>query len=218
MTDHISAQQFHETAGVDDWRALLYFNGACANFQTGSFAKGVELVTAIGQVADSANHHPDVDLRYGEVTVRLTSHDIGGLSERDADLARQISEAARELGVTSDPTAVQEVNVTIDALRISDVLPFWHAVLGYRKVGDEDVVDPHSHGPSVWFQQMDVPRPQRNRVHLDISVPHDQAEARVAAALEAGGRLVTDEFAPSWWVLADAEGNEACIATWVGRE
>jgi 4a-hydroxytetrahydrobiopterin dehydratase len=70
----------------------------------------------------------------------------------------------------------------------------------------------------LWFQQMDAPRPQRNRIHLDVWVPHDQAEARVAAALAAGGRLVTDQHAPSWWVLADAEGNEACVATWQSRD
>jgi 4a-hydroxytetrahydrobiopterin dehydratase len=65
---------------------------------------------------------------------------------------------------------------------------------------------------------MDAPRPQRNRIHIDISVPHDQTEARVAAVLAAGGRLVSDEHALAWWTLADAEGNEAGVATWTGRE
>jgi 4a-hydroxytetrahydrobiopterin dehydratase len=72
--------------------------------------------------------------------------------------------------------------------------------------------------PAFWFQQMDAPRPQRNRIHVDVTVPHDVAEERVAATLAAGGRLVTDAYAPSWWVLADAEGNEACVCTWLGRE
>jgi 4a-hydroxytetrahydrobiopterin dehydratase len=91
-------------------------------------------------------------------------------------------------------------------------------VLGYRQVGDEDLLDPQARGPSIWFQQMDAPRPQRNRIHLDVFVPHDQAEARVAAALKAGGHLVNDEFAPAWWTLADAEGNEVDVATWMGRD
>jgi 4a-hydroxytetrahydrobiopterin dehydratase len=94
-------------------------------------------------------------------------------------------------------------------------------VLGYEYRLDspeEDLVDQRGRGPSLWFQQMDAPRPQRNRIHLDVWVPHDQAEARVAAALAAGGRLVTDQHAPSWWVLADAEGNEACVATWQSRD
>ena len=65
---------------------------------------------------------------------------------------------------------------------------------------------------------MDAPRPQRNRIHVDVWVPHDQAEARVAAALAAGGRLVSDTHAPAWWALADTEGNEADVATWQGRD
>jgi 4a-hydroxytetrahydrobiopterin dehydratase len=72
--------------------------------------------------------------------------------------------------------------------------------------------------PAIWFQQMDAPRPQRNRVHFDITVAHDEAEARVRAALDAGGRLVDDSFARSFWVPADAEGNEVCVCTWADRD
>jgi 4a-hydroxytetrahydrobiopterin dehydratase len=216
MTERITARQFHEAAGVEDWRVL--FEGACAHFRTGSFAVGVALVDAIGRLADAANHHPDVDLRYGGVTVRLRTHDVDGLSERDVTLARQISAAARELGVPADPAAVQTVQVAIDRLVGPAVQPFWRALLGYREQGAEDLVDPDGRGPSLGFQQMDAPRPQRNRIHVDVSVPHDQAEARVAAAIAAGGHLVTDQNAPAWWVLADAEGNEACVATWMGRD
>lgn len=152
------------------------------------------------------------------MTVCLRTHDINGLSERDVDLARQISVAARALDVPADPTAVQTVQVAIDALVGLAVRPFWRAVLGYKEVGDKDLVDPHGRGPSFWFQQMDALRPQRNRIHVDISVPHDQAEARIAAALAAGGHLVTDRYAPAWWTLADAEGNEVDVATWMGRD
>ncbi|WP_346121713.1 VOC family protein [Micromonospora coerulea] len=67
-----------------------------------------------------------------------------------------------------------------------------------------------------------APRPgrHRTRMHIDVWVPYDQAEARVAAAVAAGGRLLTDEYAPAYWVLADAEGNEACVGTagWLGPE
>ena len=98
------------------------------------------------------------------------------------------------------------------------MLPFWRAVLGYLEVGDEDLLDPHLEGPPFWFQQMDKPRPQRNRIHIDVYVPHDQAEARVAAAIAAGGRLVSDEHAPDWWTLADAEGNEVDVAPWPDRD
>ena len=203
---------------MEDWRVLLFFDGACAYFKTGSFAAGLTLVNAIGKLAETANHHPDIDLRYVGVTVRLRTHDVDGLSDRDVALARQISAAARELRIAADPTAVQALNLTIDALDIPRVRPFWRAVLRYQEKGATDLVDPHGIGPPVWFQQMDAARPQRNRIHVDISVPHDQAQARVAAAIAAGGHLQTDRFAPAWWTLADAEGNEADVATWMGRD
>ena len=116
---------------------------------------------------------------------------------------------------------MQTVQVTIDALAGRDVMPFWRAVLGYESRADspeEDLIDPHGRGPSFWFQRMDAPRPQRNRVHIDVWVPHDQAEARVAAAIAAGGRLLTDQHAPQWWTLADAEGNEVDVAASMTRD
>jgi 4a-hydroxytetrahydrobiopterin dehydratase len=172
-------------------------------------------VRAIGELADAANHHPDVDLRYPAVTVRLQTHEIGGLSERDAALAVQIEDAARRLGIESDHARVHAVQLAIDAMDIPGVLPFWQAVLDYQPRGDEDLVDPRGIGPSVWFQQMDAPRPQRNRIHIDLALPRDQAEGRIAAALAAGGRIVSDAHAPHWWTLADPEGNEVDVAPWV---
>ena len=220
MVRSISPRQFHEAEGVEDWRVVA--DGVCAYFRTGSFTTGARLIQTIGALPGLDEHPPDVDVRPEGVTVRLVTitQDNFGLTERDLELARQISAAARELGVPADPSAVQTVFTTIDVLDLPTVKPFWRAVLGYvdRADSPEDLIDPRFRGPSLWFQQMDAPRPQRNRIHLDVWVPHDQAEARVAAALAAGGRLVSDARAPSWWVLADAEGNEACIGSWLGRD
>jgi 4a-hydroxytetrahydrobiopterin dehydratase len=140
------------------------------------------------------------------------------LGRRDAGLAQRISGVATRFGLEADPNAVQVINLTLDALAGEAVLPFWRAVLGYGQIGDDYLFDPLRRGPGFGLQEMDVARTGRNRMHVDVAVPHDQAEARVAAAIAAGGRLVSDEHAPKWWVLADAEGNEACLATWVGRE
>jgi 4a-hydroxytetrahydrobiopterin dehydratase len=152
MSETITPRRFHEI----DWRVVR--NDACGHFRTGSFAAGVALVDAIGGLADAADHHPDVDLRSDSVTVRLRTDD-GTLGEREVALARQISAAARGLGVPVDPSSLQIVQIAIDALVIPDVLPFWRAVLGYRQIDDEDVIDPLFQGPPIWFQQMDAPRP-----------------------------------------------------------
>jgi 4a-hydroxytetrahydrobiopterin dehydratase len=214
MTDRITMQQFYESDGIEDWRVIFGGDWACTHFRTGSFASGVALVRAIGERAAAVGHDPDIDLRPDGVTVRLFTHNPGGLTSRDVELARQISAAASELGITADPAAVQHVQVAIDALLIPEVRPFWHAVLGYQDVGDDDQHDPHRRGPTFWFQQMDAPRPQRNRFHIDVYLPYDQVEARIEAALAAGGHLVSDAHAPGWWTLADSEGNEVDLAIW----
>ena len=214
MADRITGRQFDESPGVEDWRALWGGGFVCAYFQTRTFGTGAALVHAISELTATANHHVDVDLRSEGVTIRLFTGEPGGLSDHDVELAREISAAARKLGVPADPSGVQHVQVSIDALVIDDVRPFWSAVLGYQPSGDEDVLDTHRRGPPVTFQQMDAPRPQRNRIHIDVYVPRDQAQARIAAALAADGHMVNDTHAPSWWTLADAEGNEVDLASW----
>jgi 4a-hydroxytetrahydrobiopterin dehydratase len=211
---YLSSDQFYAAAGVEDWRVLWGGGYACACFLTGAFGTGVALVQAIGELAAAAGHFPDVDLRPEGVTVRLATGEPGGLSSRDVDLARRISAIARELQVAADPAVVQHVQVAIDALDIARVRPFWHAVLGYDEVEDADLLDRHRRGPSFWFQQMDAERPQRNRIHIDLYVPHDQVQARIAAGLAAGGTLVNGDHAPRWWTLADPEGNEVDLAIW----
>ncbi|MFD8748506.1 VOC family protein [Streptomyces sp. NPDC059616] len=212
-TERVRPQQFHEAAGVADWRVVG--EGACAYFRTGSFEAGARFVRALGEIPGVGDESPDVDVRQKGVTVRLitVTEDYYGLTERHVELARQISAVARTLDIPADPSAVQTVQVTVDALAGPDVVAFWRALLDYQDRADsgEDLMDPRRRGAPFYFQQMDAPRPQRNRVHVDVWVPYDQAEARIAAALAAGGRLVNDADAPSNWVLADPEGNEACV-------
>jgi len=220
MTEPVTPRQFDEADGVDDWRVV---EGASAYFRTDSLAIGSRLVAAIGGLDGLDDHQICIDLRPRGVHVRLFTYAPApdGLSTRDIELARRISALARDLGVAADPTAVQNLVVSIDAMVIADVLPFWHAVLGYEPrpdTPDEELNDPRQRLPVFFFNQMGHPRPQRNRVHIDVWVPPDQAESRVGAALAAGGTLVTDEHAPGWWVLADAEGNEACVSTWRGAD
>lgn len=220
MTEPVTPRQFDEADGVDDWRVV---EGASAYFRTDSLAIGSRLVAAISGLDGLDDHQICIDLRPRDVHVRLFTYAPApdGLSTRDIELARRISALARDLGVAADPTAVQNLVVSIDAMVIADVLPFWHAVLGYEPrpdTPDEELNDPRQRLPVFFFNQMGHPRPQRNRVHIDVWVPPDQAESRVGAALAAGGTLVTDEHAPGWWVLADAEGNEACVSTWRGAD
>ena len=191
-----TARAFHDAVGVEDWRVL--FSGAHAYFHVGSFAEAARFVAAIAEVAEVVGHFPDVDVRPEGVTVRTASGEYGALSHRDVELARQISAEARWHRMPG-----------------SDVGPFWAAALGYRSLGPkEDVVDRHRRNPHVSFQSLRPPKPGRGRTHIDVSVPADQAEARVAAALEAGGRLADGTHVPHWWTLASPENHGVDIAAW----
>ena len=224
MPDKLTASQFHAKTDLPDWRVVL--GRIEAGFSAPSFDAAARFVGDIAAAAEAAGHHPDVDLRYpGRVHVTLTTHATSSLTDRDVGLARTISELAASAGIAGQPSTGLGVEVAIDAIDIDAVRPFWKAVLGYedeppRQEGGQvtAIVDPLRIGPAFWFQQMHAPRPQRNRIHIDVSVPHDIAEQRVAAAIAAGGHLVSDSRARAFWVLADPEGNEACVCTWQDRD
>ena len=207
-----------EAAGLTDWRQL--FEALHTRFETGGFNQGLALVTRIAALADEANHHPDVDLRYPHVNVTLSSHDVAGVTSRDIDLARSISAAAAELGVEADPTANAVVEIALDSPDYRTVKPFWRAGLGLQDspTHDQELLDPSGALPTLWFQETTPHEEPRQRFHLDIRVPPEVAQERVAAALAAGGVLVSDEQAPRFTVLADAQGNKVCVTTGLGRD
>ena len=207
-----------EAADLSDWRRL--FETLRTRYVTKSFATGLELVNRIGALAEEANHHPDVDLRYPTVAVTLWSHDVGGVTSRDVDLARRISDAAAELGVEADPSSLSVIERALDTADHQEIKAFWRAVLGMTDDPENDtqLFDLAGSLPTLWFQETTPHDEPRMRFHLDVRVPPEVVDARIAAALEAGGTLVTDEFAPRFWVLADPQGNKVCVTTGQGRD
>jgi 4a-hydroxytetrahydrobiopterin dehydratase len=217
MTDDKTALKGTEIleSDLEGWRKVL--DRLIVRYETGDFNTGAALVTKIAEVADAANHHPDVDLRYPHVTVSLRSHDVNAITPRDIRLARAITELADAAGVSAAAEAPDVLEFALDTPDHAKVSPFWAAILGYEASGDE-VTDGADRTPSLWFQGTDSEAADRQRWHVDISVPHDVAQERIQAALDAGGTLVDDGAAPAFWVLADADGNKACICTWESRD
>ncbi|MFE5670094.1 VOC family protein [Agromyces sp. NPDC056523] len=207
-------QRFLQAPGLEDWRTL--FSGPCAHFRTTSLAHGASLVSAIAALDGIDRHPPAIDLRPGGVTVRL-ARDIEDVSDHDVVMARRISEVARELGAPAEATRLQHIQVAVASHPEAGIRPFWQAVLGYERVGREDFVDPQRRGPSFWVQDLDGHQALQHAFHIDIAVPAEVGEARVAAALAAGGRIADDRRAPDWWTLADAAGNKVDVATWPDR-
>jgi 4a-hydroxytetrahydrobiopterin dehydratase len=204
-------------AGLDDWRKLA--QALHARFLTGNFVAGLTFVTAVTEAAEAADHHPDVTLTYPFVDLKLISHDVSQVTQRDIDLARRISEIAREQGIGAKPSALAELELALDTADLAPVGPFWAALLtgSTDSLKGDDVVDRSGRVPLLWFQHSNAHETPHQRFHIDLWVPHDVAEERIAAAVAAGGRVVDDENAPSFVVLADLEGNKVCVCTFLNR-
>jgi 4a-hydroxytetrahydrobiopterin dehydratase len=216
MAERVFARQFHAAEGGEAWRVLP--EGAYAFYRTDSFAASARFVDAVGGLAGDGDG-PNIDIRPDGVTVLLRAFKAEGfgLVQADLDLARAISSIAREHGLTADPTAIQSLSIIPGATDRSGIMPFWMEVLGYDRrpdSPDEDLVDPHDRLAPFWFEQMDELRADgAGTIHLVVWVPWDQAEARVAAGLAAGGRHVRHNPEEQFWTLADPAGNEVDIAT-----
>ncbi|GAA2629198.1 VOC family protein [Dactylosporangium fulvum] len=223
MTNPLTLRSISAAVGDLGWRYVL--GTLRASVPVGSVRQAAEVAARCVTVAgDDADGHLWLDLRHDHVVLTLQTLGAAAVTGRDVELAVRLTGSLRELDLDPAPAGTQLLELAIDALDIAAIRPFWKAIFAYEDEAgwtggtQAPIVDPLRLGPAVWFQQMDVPRPQRNRIHFDISVPHDQAQARVDAALAAGGVMVSADRAPMFWILADAEGNEACITTWQGRD
>ena len=223
-SSRVKRQEASDAVSGLGWRLLL--GNLVTQVRTGSLAQAAEVAAELASGIES-HDHLQIDLRPHRLYLSLSSPDVAFVTARDLELAREISAKVTGLGLTTDSGGgacgyrpVQLTEICIDALDISAVRPFWRAVFGYAdEPGPSNgIIDPAGQGPALWFQQMDEPRPQRNRIHFDVSVPHDEAQRRIEAAVAAGGTVIDDTEAPAFWVIADPEGNEVCICTWQGRD
>ncbi|GAB3743633.1 VOC family protein [Microlunatus parietis] len=142
------------------------------------------------------------------------------VTRREVELARAVSRLAGDHELVAQPAEVTQLELALDTANRSALAPFWAALLtgdGDGTVRDE-VFDPTDRVPSLWFQNTDDHDPPRQRWHLDLWLAPESAEARIAAAVAAGGTVVDDDNAPSFTVLADPDGNRVCVCTSLARE
>ena len=193
-----------------------------ARFHTPDFATGLRLANLIGESAERWDHHPDVNITYRDVVVTLVSHDVGGITSRDLRMARLIGEHAAALGLSHDVSGLTQLEPGLDTSNGAAVAPFYAALLGTELTRGEPA-DPSGQTPTLWWQEAPEgeeenraalpPSDHEQRWHFDVWVAEEEGPARVQAALEAGGRLVSEAQAPSYWVLEDPDGNRHCVCT-----
>jgi 4a-hydroxytetrahydrobiopterin dehydratase len=220
-------QQISEVVDPLGWRLVL--GVAVTHVAVPSLTAAADAASIVVSAAGAdGDGHLSVDLHADRIVLRLHTTTVGSVTEHDLGLAHRVTEALTARGLRAAPgegvVVPQTIEIAIDALDIPLIRPFWQAVTGYvdepgpPDLPDGALLDPLRRGPAIWFQQMDAPRPQRNRIHLDVDVAPEQAMPRIDAALAAGGTLLSDDAAPAFWVLADLEGNEVCVCTWQGRD
>jgi 4a-hydroxytetrahydrobiopterin dehydratase len=73
---------------IPDWR--LDKGALARSFSFSDFREAMSFVNSVAAVAERAGHHPDIDIRYNKVHLALSSHDAGGITERDFSLAAEI--------------------------------------------------------------------------------------------------------------------------------
>ena len=219
--DNLSTQDIAD-AGLADWRKLAQrFH---ARFRTGDPGVGAAfLADAVHAAAEaSLADHLEATLTPTHVDLRVATRlDGGGIWVRpdDVTLARLLSDVAHRHDVTSVPAEVAQVELALDTADRARLAPFWAAVLtgdAGALVGDT-VFDATGQLPSMWFQGTEPHESPRQRWHLDLWVAPEVADARIAAAVAAGGTVVDDSEAPSFTVLADPDGNKVCVCTFLDR-
>lgn len=213
MAEYPDASVRSALPGLPDWRVIV--RHLQARFRTGNMNTGVELIRRIAEASDELNHHPDLDLRYGLVDIKLITHDSYALTKLDAELAERISRIAEDMGVLAVPAGIARIEIALDTHDMNQIKPFWQAVTGMKQHPhfESELYDPSGALPNLWFQTSEPHGVPSQRFHLDLCVPADQVEARLSAGLDAGGVLISAEQAPSFTVLADLQGNKICVCT-----
>jgi hypothetical protein len=217
--DLVPGEALGDGTGTADWQVVF---SAVACYRITSPTQQRDVAVAAAALATDAGFPLLVDLRPGLVIIDSGKDqwvdDAHGLELDFADLARSLQAAARAHGATAETGLPRFAQLFLDAADVAAVRAFWVAALGYtrdRRAWNTDIYDARRLNPVLVFQELDASeterRRQRNRIHFELAVPSDLAQARLATALAAGGRLL-DESKDRWRV-ADPEGNEMVIVS-----
>jgi len=204
-------KEFLAAEGLDDW--VVLHGGPTAVFQTASLADAATLAQAISQLPGLDGTPAHMSILTKSLTIRLT-REVWNTEVEHIELAREISKIANSHAAVAAPSMVQEVQFAIAAKPDVIDVGFWRAVLGYQPMLDDAGIDPLGISSNVWMQDLDVNKPLRHAMHIDVSVSKEHAQSRADAAVAAGGVIVDSSEAPSWWVLADRSGNKVCVVAW----
>ncbi len=185
------------------------------------FTQAIEFVNRFTNFATAHEQHHDFEIRYNPIRMRVVSHDVGHQTDRDIRFATSVDVLIEEMQLKRQPEKIARTHLGLASSDVAAIKPFWQAILNFK--GDENmIVDRSDVLPPIRFHQFADATASTDEVnlsgalgkaHMDVFLPADQAESRVQAAVEAGGKLLNDTEAPTEWELADADGNRIFVRT-----
>lgn len=226
--DMLRGEQIAE-ANLTDWRKLA--QGLHARYVVDDFSTGARFVAAVGEAGDTLGHHPRVHIGNGCVDLKLvtdtaiyrdnegTEHVVEWVTQQDVDLARRITELAAAHKIGADPASVSDLELGLDTAHSATIAPVWAALLTGdaeaqgRGTPSDEIRDATGRVPNLWFGDAEQQGVLSQRFHIEVYVAPEVVERRIAAAVAAGGTVVDDSNAPSLTVIADQDGNKACVCT-----
>ena len=212
-------------ADLTEWRKLA--QGLHARYLA-DFCAAARFVTAVGEAGDEIGHHPKVSIGTGYVDLKLSSDDaiyreddgtehvVEWVTQQDVDLARRVTQIAADHGLPADPASVSVVELGLDTSDSAVIAPVWAALMTGdadargRGTPSDEIRDAGGRVPNLWFGdgQNDI---TAQRFHLEVYVPLEVREQRIAAAIAAGGTVVDESESPGLTVIADQDGNRGVL-------
>ena len=213
---HVTSSQAQEQ--LSDWTVV---DGRLEiSVRAKDFVQAIEFVNRFTNLAEAQNHHPDFDIRYNTIRMRVVSHDVGGLTDRDITFATAVNVLIEEMGLKRQPEKITRSTVVLVSANVEAIKPFWKAIFDFKDAKEDDnlLLDRSDVLPPLRFHELtgvsasdDDATPAPGNVHFEVFVPASLAKDRRQAAVEAGGRLLSDANATDRWELADADGNRVIL-------
>lgn len=215
---HVTAAQAQEQ--LPGWTVV---NGRLElSVRAKDFTQAIEFVNRFTNFAEAQDHHPDFEIRYNTIRMRVVSHDVGGLTDRDVQFATSVDVLVEELELKRQPEKITRTQLVLVSPNVDAIKPFWKAVFDFKEAKDdaELLVDRSDVLPPLRFHQLadatvpaddGTPAGGPGSMHLNVFVPAERAAVRLQAAIDGGGKLLSDADAPDVWELADMDGNRVFL-------
>src|SRR5690625_2541155 len=124
------------------------------------FTQAIEFVNRFTNFAEAQDHHPDFEIRYNTIRMRLLSHDVGHLTDRDIRFATSVDVLIEEMNLKRQPEKITRTQLVLVSTNVEAIKPFWQAVFDYKTAKNDEnmIVDRSDVLPPIRFHRSEERR------------------------------------------------------------